>query len=126
MGYLGNATKMVKMELPNKKYQIVYADPPWRVDMLRNGKDKGRRFDHYETMKTEDICKLPINRIKQKNCVLFLWATNTFLSDAFKVMTEWGFKYHCTISVEQTKRNNDERIQQSHRISIVWIFRSIP
>jgi len=79
-----------------KKYEIVYADPPWKCDPIRTGKDKGRQFDHYKTMKTKDICKLNFN-VFDDNCVLFLWATNTFLPDALKVIDSWGFKYHCCV-----------------------------
>lgn len=66
--------------------------------MLRSGKDKGRRFDHYDTMKTKEICRLPVEKISEDDSVLFLWTTNTFLKDAFKVMDVWGFKYHVTIT----------------------------
>ncbi len=45
-----------------KKYQIIYADPPW---YYRQGKSMGTHFHgacdrHYSTMKIEELCKLPI------------------------------------------------------------------
>lgn len=43
---------------PNKKYDIIYADPPWRYS------DKGcsgSAEKHYPTMTVEEICKLPVN-----------------------------------------------------------------
>lgn len=45
-------------EMPQKKYSIIYADPPWSYS------DKGcngNADDHYHTMSLADICKLPIN-----------------------------------------------------------------
>ena len=41
----------------NKKYSIVYADPPWRYDMKRG---KGVAENHYPTMSIEEICALPV------------------------------------------------------------------
>ena len=50
---------------PNKKYQIIYADPPWKY---RQGKSMGTNFQgaadrHYSCMDYKDICKLPISEI---------------------------------------------------------------
>lgn len=45
-------------EMPQKKYNIIYADPPWSYQ------DKGcngNAEDHYRTMTLADICNLPIN-----------------------------------------------------------------
>ena len=77
---------------PDKKYQVIYADPPWNVDMVRFGKDKGKRFTHYQVMKTKDICKMKFDFIDEQ-AVIFMWATHTFLHDAFHVIDSWGFKY---------------------------------
>ena len=70
-----------------KKYNIIYADPPWAY-LWGKGKDGGRFSPekHYSTMPTEDICNLNIKRIADKNCVLFLWATMPCLPDAIQVM----------------------------------------
>ena len=79
---------------PNKKYQIIYADPPWAY-LWGTGKNGGNFCPekHYSTMKTEEICALPVKSLRAKNCALFLWATMPALPDAFKVMEAWGFKY---------------------------------
>ena len=39
-----------------QKYNIVYADPPWRYD---NKRVQGGAEKHYGTMSTEEICGLP-------------------------------------------------------------------
>lgn len=75
-----------------KKYQIIYADPPWSY----NDKMKGHSFslDHeYKTMNLEDIKNLPIKDISEDDCVLFMWATNPLLPEALEVIKAWGFKY---------------------------------
>ncbi len=74
-------------------YSIIYADPPWHY----NDKKAIRHFGaetRYPSMKTEDICVLPVPQIAAKDCVLFLWATNPMLlTDAPQVIDAWGFKY---------------------------------
>lgn len=73
-----------------KKYQIIYADPAWSYN------DKGCHGaceKHYSTMKDNDIYNLPISKIADKDCILFLWATYPKLKEALKTIEAWGFKY---------------------------------
>jgi len=74
----------------NKKYQIIYADPPWSY---ADQGCQGTMANHYKGMKITDICKLPINEIADFNCVLFMWATYPMLKEALLVIEAWGFKY---------------------------------
>ncbi len=72
-----------------KKYQIIYADPPWRYDF---SKAKSRQIEnHYPTMRLWDIKEL--NFPVDDNAVLYLWATAPKLLDALNVMAAWGFEY---------------------------------
>lgn len=41
----------------NKKYNIIYADPPWSY---KDKKCNGNCESHYSTLNIDDICKLPI------------------------------------------------------------------
>ncbi len=87
----------------DKKYSIIYADPPWSYnDKGCNGAAK----KHYGVMKCEDICKLPVNQIANENCVLFLWATYPKIDEALKVIEEWGFKYK-SIAFQWIKLNKN-------------------
>lgn len=75
-----------------KKYQIIYADPPWSY----NDKMSGHTFslDHeYETQDLNWIKNLPVKEMTDKSCTLFLWVVNPLLPEAFEVIKEWGFKY---------------------------------
>ena len=74
---------------PNKKYQIIYADCPWRYDFSKDNSDKIEV--HYPTMSLEEICSLQIPA--DNNAVLYLWATAPKLIEALKVMESWGFTY---------------------------------
>ena len=77
--------------LPNKKYNIILADPPWKYDFSPEGNKKNGIDYHYNTMTTEEIKNLSIP--SDDNCVLFLWATAPKLKEAFEVITSWGFEY---------------------------------
>ena len=78
-----------------KKYNIIYADPPWSYNDKLGSKNAkmGACEYHYKTMSIDDICKLPIDDISDKNCILFLWTTMPKLNECFKVIEAWGFKY---------------------------------
>jgi len=81
--------------IEDKKYNIIYADPPWTYSNKKTGANmtSGSESQYKETMTTDEICSMPIPKITEKNSVLFLWATVPLLPDAFKVMEAWGFKY---------------------------------
>lgn len=85
----------MKVDIYNtdKKYNIIYADPPWHYRTWRDG--QGTAEKHYPTMKIEEIVAMKdtIQKISDKNCVLFLWVTFPCLLDGLKTMKEWGFKY---------------------------------
>ena len=78
------------MNIENK-YDIIYADPAWRYDF---SKSKNRDIENqYPTMSVSEICELPISKITNDNCILYLWATAPKLIEALKVVDAWGFKY---------------------------------
>lgn len=84
---------------PDKKYQIIYADPPWQYSNKKTGGSlKSGSVSKYSIMTVEEICNLPVKNISSKNSVLFLWATVPLLPEAFQVMHAWGFKYKTMIT----------------------------
>ena len=74
----------------DKKYNIIYADPPWRY---QDRKCNGACEFHYNTMKIDEICKLLIQKITEKDAVLFLWCTYPMLQEALQLINAWGFRY---------------------------------
>ncbi len=84
-----------------KKYQIIYADPPWSYS---DQGCQGTMANHYKGMKLEDIKKLSVRGISDENCILFLWATYPMLKEALDVIGAWGFKYK-TIAFQWIKLN---------------------
>ncbi len=83
----------MKIDIMNtdKKYKVIYADPPWSYNVW-SGKGK-TAANHYDCMKKEDISNLPVGNLADKDCVLFLWVTFPCLREGLEVMKEWGFEY---------------------------------
>ena len=85
----------------DKKYSIIYADPPWSYN---DKKCNGACEFHYSTMRIEDICALPVENIAADDCVLFMWATYPMLKEALQLIEAWGFTYK-TIGFQWIKQN---------------------
>jgi len=81
------------IELPKKKYNIIYADPPWEYRLFSKEGTSRTAASHYNTMRLVDIYELPIKNIADKDCVLFLWATLPTLPEALHTIKAWGFDY---------------------------------
>jgi len=75
-----------------QKFNIIYADPPWRYKASTNKSLRGPER-HYPTMHTADICALPVKDIAADNSILFLWATFPKIPDALEVTNAWGFSF---------------------------------
>ena len=93
--------------MENKKYQIIYADPPWsfggrKLNASTNGKEI---TDHYSVMEDRDIVALPIRWLADDNCLLFLWVVHSKLPTALQVMESWGFRYS-TVAFEWFKQTS--------------------
>jgi len=88
-----------------KKYQIIYADPPWgyRGKMMNSS-----ATDHYSTMSIYDIADLHIRNICDDNCVLFMWVTLPKLNEFMKVLNGWGFEYKTTAFVWVKKNKKSD------------------
>ena len=87
----------------DKKYNIIYADPPWSYRDKALAGNRGACCK-YPVMSIEDICKLNIKEIVADNCVLFIWVTMPKLNECFDVIKSWGFEYK-TCAFTWVKKN---------------------
>jgi N6-adenosine-specific RNA methylase IME4 len=78
---------------PDKKYQIIYADPPWHYKNYADNTASRWVGNQYPVMSVSDISELPVESIAANNSILFLWVTPPCLLDGLKVMQSWGFTY---------------------------------
>ena len=75
------------------KYKTLYIDPPWKKES-GGGKVKRGADRHYPLMSVKEMMEMPISHlVHPEGCHLYLWATNSTLFDALKVMKGWGFEY---------------------------------
>ena len=102
---------MMKIDLFNtdKKYNVIYADPPWTFKTYsEKGKEKKSAENHYDCMKKEDIQQLPIQNLCENDCVLFLWVTFPCLEEGLELIKKWGFTYKtCAFNWVKTNKKSD-------------------
>lgn len=97
--------------LPNRRFQIIYADPPWdyRGQLQHAGVesgDTGGAIRHYPTVKLADLKKLAVADIAGEDCLLFLWATSPHLDQAMALGKSWGFRWATVAFVWDKERVN--------------------
>ena len=92
---------------PNKKYNIIYADPPWTFKNYNNEKSNHNPDHHYPCMSIEDISKLPVEKLADKNCILFLWVTDPLINKQIQILNAWGFEYK-TVGFYWIKENKNQ------------------
>jgi len=76
---------------PKEKFDVIYADPPWKYDFSKS--DSRKIENKYPTMTLEEIKQLPVEKITKDNAVLYLWATAPKAELAYEVIKAWGFEY---------------------------------
>lgn len=89
-----------------KKYQIILTDPPWSYSDKAHSGDRGAGYK-YSTMSVDEICALPVRRIADDNCALFMWVTMPQIPVALKVIKRWQFEYVTTAFTWIKKTKND-------------------
>jgi N6-adenosine-specific RNA methylase IME4 len=95
-------------DLPETKYDIIYADPPWdyggKMQFDKSGKkDINQNWEsnifisaanfQYPTLKTKELAKIPISEISNEDSLLFMWVTNPHLAQGIELGHAWGFEY---------------------------------
>lgn len=93
------------MNLPNKKYQIIYCDPAWQYDDKALAGNRGAECK-YDVMELSALKLIPIQKIADKNCVLFMWCTFPMLDSGLELINAWGFQYK-TVAFTWLKRNKN-------------------
>lgn len=84
--------KVAAPPLPQRKVKAILIDPPWKyADSNANGK-RGAVFK-YPCMNLHELMRMPIHKIADDDCALFMWVTSPMLPDAFQLIRAWEFKY---------------------------------
>ena len=90
--------------LPDAKYRVIYADPPWKYgDQLTE--DYGPVKFHYPAMTIKELCALPVRQLCETDAVLFMWVTSPLLYEAAPIIESWGFTYKTSFVWDKIKHN---------------------
>ncbi|MCI8304663.1 MAG: modification methylase [Lawsonibacter sp.] len=119
-----NPLKELYPALPQKKYDVIYADPPWdyggkmQFDKS-NLKAVNIEFKNtvfisaadfkYPTLKLKELIQLDVNSIAADDCILFMWTTGPQFANAIELGRAWGFEYKTVAFVWDKQVHNPGR-----------------
>ena len=110
--------------LPDKKYEVIYADPPWDYGGKMqydnsNIKSINIKFEKnifisaadfkYPTLKLHELKQLYVQSISADDCILFMWTTGPQLANAIELGKAWGFEYKTVAFVWDKQVHNPGR-----------------
>lgn len=94
--------------LPNKKYDVIYADPPWdyggkmqydKTTIKSENEDFKKKIFlssssfKYPTLKLKQLMELDVPSIMADDCLLFMWTTGPQMANSIRLGEAWGFEY---------------------------------
>jgi N6-adenosine-specific RNA methylase IME4 len=107
--------------LPGKKFDIIYADPPWHYNGKMQFDKTGKGVEEidlskkifissavfkYPTLRLDELKAIPVSVIAKDDCLLFMWTTNPHLAQAIELGKEWGFEYKTVAFVWDKMKHN--------------------
>jgi N6-adenosine-specific RNA methylase IME4 len=109
-------------------FHTIVIDPPWRYGNkgTRNAAEK-----QYPTMTIEEMLTVPIP--SEGAAHMYLWATNSFIKEAFFLMEQWGFTYKTMLTWVKPQmgmgnyyRNNTEHCLFGVRGKLLTLKKNVP
>lgn len=86
-----------------KKYNVIYADPPWNYDNKKTGGSMiSGAESKYNTTTLEDLKTMPVNKITADDSLCFMWVTVPLMDEGIELLKAWGFQYKTMITWEKT------------------------
>ena len=113
--------------LPDKRYGVILADPPWRFEPYSRITGMDRAADnHYPTSSLAAIKAFDVESIAAPNCVLFLWATVPMLPQALEVMNEWNFAYRSNFAWIKNRVGTGYWSRNQHELLLIGVRGHVP
>ena len=113
------------MELPNKKYSIIYSDPAWdyKGQKQHNKKESNKSvIDHYPTLTLKELKNIKVETITEDDCLLFMWTSSPHLDQAIDLGKSWGFNY-ITIAFVWDKQKVNPSYYTMSQVEICLLFK---
>lgn len=110
--------------LPNKKYDVIYADPPWDYGGKMQYDKTSKKTENigferdvfisaanfkYPTLKLKELKELDVASIAADDCILFMWTTGPQLANSVDLGQIWGFEYKTVAFVWDKQVHNPGR-----------------
>ncbi len=86
-------------------FDMIMADPPWLYQLRSEKGEEKAPQAQYPCMTLDEIAALPVSALAADDAVLWLWATNPLLRDAFKIVDAWGFQFKTAGHWVKTTKN---------------------
>lgn len=86
-------------------FDMIMADPPWLYELRSEKGEEKAPQAQYACMTLDEIAALPVSALAADDAVLWLWATNPLLRDAFKIVDAWGFQFKTAGHWVKTTKN---------------------
>lgn len=132
-----NPLQEVYPSLPDEKYDIIYADPPWdyggkmqydkscvkseNIGFKRKIFISAASFK-YPTLKLNELKQLNVPSIAADDCLLFMWTTGPQLEKSIELGNAWGFEYKTMAFVWDKQIHNPGRYTLS-QTEFVLVFK---
>ena len=77
----------------DKKYKVIYADPPWSFNSKKTGGSmtSGSEHQYKSVMTIDELKEMPIPEIADDNCALVMWYVSSQPQEALDLVKAWGF-----------------------------------
>ena len=121
------ATNSLFPPLPNEKFEVIYADPPWdyKGQLQHNGAggiDSGGAQKHYSTVTLDDLTNLEIRNITANKALLFMWSSSPHLDQAIELGKAWGFSW-ATVAFVWNKMKTNPGFYTMSQCELCLVFR---
>lgn len=107
------AIKAEPLPLPAGPFRVLAVDPPWSYD-ARASDPSHRASNPYPSLSIEEITNFrpvggkSIPELAHDDAVLWLWTTNSHISEAFGIAEAWGFTYKTLLTWNKVNMGTDD------------------
>lgn len=76
-----------------KKYEVIYSDPPWQFNNVKTGGSmtSGSEHQYKSVTSIEDLKRMDVESIAADDCVLIMWYVGSMPQEAIDLVKAWGF-----------------------------------